>query len=152
MGNFEDEIKSKVFKNERHKAVLNLIYTANDINYSHAPLFKEYGLLQQHYNVLRIVRGRKGEPVSPGEIIKVMMDKGRDLTRLVDKLVSMDLLERNQSMINRRKVDITITNKGLEITKKIELKFDEWVESKIDISEEQAIQLNKILDQLRGFD
>ena len=150
MGNFEVEIKQKVFKNNIHKAVLNIIYTSNYINDCHAVFFKEYNILRQHYNVLRIVRGQKGKPVSPGQIIEVMMDKGRDLTRLVDKLVNMELLERSPSEKNRRKVDITITEKGLKITDEIETKLNHWVSSNINLSEEEGKLLNSLLDKIRS--
>ena len=150
MGNFEVEIKQKVFKNNIHKAVLNIIYTSNYINDCHAVFFKEYNILGQHYNVLRIVRGQKGKPVSPGQIIEVMMDKRRDLTRLVDKLVIMELLERSPSEKNRRKVDITITEKGLKVTDEIETKLNHWVSSNINLSEEEGKLLNSLLDKIRS--
>lgn len=150
MGTLEEEIKQSVFKNDVLKAMLNIMYTANWIRDSHAPIFKEYGILQQHYNVLRIVKGRKGEPVSPGQIIKVMLDKGRDLTRLVDKLVKFGYLERRPSIINKRKVDINITEEGSRITDEIEIKINYWLSENFNISEETAQELNGFLDQIRS--
>ncbi|MEM9547446.1 MAG: winged helix DNA-binding protein [Bacteroidota bacterium] len=152
MKSFEEEIKQRVFKNDVRKALLNVMYTANWIRDQHSHIFKEYGILQQHYNVLRIVKGRKGEPVSPGQIIEVMLDKGRDLTRLVDKLVKYGLLERKPSEINKRKVDINITEKGIRITDEIEEKLDGWIKKHIGIDEEKASQLNIYLDYMREGD
>ena len=149
MGKFEEEIKQFVFTNDIHKAILNIIYTANFINNRNALFFKEYGILGQHYNILRIVRGRKGEAVSPGQIIEVMMDKGRDLTRLVDKLVINGYLKRNPSKSNRRKIDITITEEGLNVTNEIETKINNWIDSKIKIPEIDARKLNEFLDEIR---
>lgn len=150
MRTFEEEIKQSVFKNEVRKALLNVLYTANWIRDNHNPIFKEYGILQQHYNILRIVKGKKGEVVSPGQIIKVMLDKGRDLTRLVDKLVKIGYLERGPSSENRRKVDILITEEGIRITNEIEKKLSDWVNTKLSINEDDAKSLNVFLDQLRG--
>jgi DNA-binding MarR family transcriptional regulator len=150
MGSFEKEIRQNVFKNDISKAMLNVMYTANWIRDHHAHIFNEYGIRPQHYNVLRIVKGRKGDAVSPGQIIEVMIDKGRDLTRLVDKLVIMGYLERSQSPLNKRKVDISITQKGIEITNEIEVKLDNWVNKHIHMSEDKALGLNTYLDMLRG--
>jgi len=149
MGTFEEEIKQSVFKNEVRKALLNVMYTSNWIRDNHSSIFREYGILQQHYNILRIVKGRKGEVVSPGQIIKVMLDKGRDLTRLVDKLVKVGYLERSPSSINRRKVDIVITAEGERVTNEIENKISDWVSTKINIKESDAAMLNTFLDTLR---
>lgn len=150
MGSLEEEIRQLVFKSDVRKSLLNIMYTSNWIRDSHAPIFKEYGILQQHYNVLRIVKGKKGEAVSPGQIIKVMLDKGRDLTRLVDKLVKIGYLERCPSKVNRRKVEIRITEIGNQITDEIEAKLSDWVENNVNISEEEAKSLNSCLDQMRG--
>lgn len=150
MANFGEEIGQDVFKDKKLKALLNVMYTSNWIRDFHAPIFKDYGILQQHYNVLRIVRGRKGELVTPGEIISVMLDKGRDLTRLVDKLVKNGYLEREQCPENRRKVNISITKEGLRITEEIEVKISDWIESRILLSDEESDLLNQLLDKMRN--
>lgn len=152
MGNFEQDIRQNIFKNDKLKALLNVMYTANWIRDNHSSIFKEYDILQQHYNVLRIVRGRKGKSVSPGEILSVMLDKGRDLTRLVDKLVKKGLLIRTQNTVNRRKMNISITEKGKEITDEIELKLNEWISNNIDMSDDETNELNSLLDKMRTSD
>lgn len=149
MGSFEKDIDQQVFKDEVQKAVLNIMYTNNWIRDQFNPIFKKHGILQQHYNVLRIVRGRKGKSVSPGEIIKVMLDKGRDLTRLVDKLVKIEYLDRRTNQTNRRKVEIYITDLGLEVTQIIENEIDIWFKNNIYLPETKAKQINELLDLLR---
>ena len=149
MASLEAEIKQETFDSDIQKATLNVMYTSNYIRDKTLPFFKDYGILQQHYNVLRIVRGKKGEPVSPGKIIEVMLDKGRDLTRLVDKLVKVGYLERKVCSSNRRKVDIFITEHGLDITSKIERRINDWY-SQLGLSATEAEQLNTLLDKLRS--
>jgi len=149
MGTFEHEIKQSTFQSERQKAVLNILYTANQLRDKTAIFFKEHGILQQHYNVLRIVRGKKGEPTSPGQIIEVMLDKGRDLTRLVDKLVKIGFLKRSNSAVNRRKVEIFLTAKGAEVTEHIDKKLTQYYTT-LGITEDEAQHLNELLDKLRG--
>ena len=80
-------IKQQRFKNEFQKAIINLFYTSNHFRDMHSNVFKRFDIQGQHYNVLRILKGKHPQPVSPGYIKEVILDKGADLTRLVDKLV-----------------------------------------------------------------
>lgn len=150
MASFGEEIKQEVFLNEIQKSTLNVVFTATWISDKLLPFFKEYGILHQHYNVLRIVRGKKGKPTSPGQIIEVMMDKGRDLTRLVDKLVKLDFLERKPCDTNRRKIEIYLTERGLQVTSLLEDEINAWYQNEIGISEEEAAHLNLLLDKIRN--
>ena len=108
------EINQSKFVDNYHMAYVNVMYTSNWLRDRQLPIFKKYNLLPQHYNVLKIVKGKHPKSASPGYILEVMLDKGRDLTRLVDKLVKMELLSRETCPTNRRKVDICISKKGMK--------------------------------------
>tara|TARA_B100001540_G_C15782667_1_gene631746 strand:- start:77 stop:520 length:444 start_codon:yes stop_codon:yes gene_type:complete len=144
---FKEEIKSK-FDNNHLMAAVNIIYTANWLRDVSAPIYKKHNILSQHYNILRIVNGSYPKPVSPGYIKEVMLDKGRDLTRLVDKLVKLGYVERQLSKNNRRKMEITITQSGINI---IEIIGEEILDlySSYKINEQEAFQLSNLLDKLR---
>ena len=58
MGNFAKDINSN-FENNRIKAMLNILYTANYISSFQNEFFKQFGLSPQKYNILRILRGAK---------------------------------------------------------------------------------------------
>lgn len=144
-------IKQKKFESPVDKAIINLIYTNNWLRDGFNTLLKPYGLLQQHFNVLRILRGHYPEVMSPGEIKEVMLDKGNDITRLLDKLVAMELAERNLCETNRRKMDIRITEKGLTLLKEL----SEHLEARTygirqNINEKEAEMLSSLMDKLRG--
>lgn len=142
-------IKQKKFDSKKEKVLVNLLYTTNWIRDNHAKIFKKHKILAQHYNVMRIVNGQDPKPVSPGYIIDVMLDKKRDLTRLIDKLVRLGYLKRNICKQNRRMVDITITPQGKHILKDIREKLNTWMEENLDISDQDAEILSKYLDALR---
>lgn len=144
----QEEIKSK-FDNNVVMATINVFYTANWLRDLGQPIYKKYGILSQHYNILRIVRGKSPEPVSPGEIKEVMIDKGRDLTRLIDKLVTLGYLCRGLCEHNRRKMEITITQKGLDLINEIAVDNQEMFKN-FNLNEEEALQLSNLLDKLRG--
>ena len=143
--------QKKAFATSHEKAMVNLIYTSNWFRDKQQLFFNPLGIRSQHYNVLRILKGRHPEPISPGDIKNVMLDKAPDLTRLLDKLDSLGYVKRNLSKKSRRKMDILITKSGLQflqnINKKMDIVADDWL-SKISIKE--AEQLSHLLDKLRG--
>ena len=148
--NFEDQIRQTKFRNNFLKAILNLKYTSSLYNSKEVEVFKKYGILAQHFNVLRIVRGVHPDSVSPGKILEVMLDSGRDLTRLVDKLVKLGLLIRSTCPYNRRRVDINITEEGLALTDKIGKDVDVFLDSIETLTDKESEQLSKLLDKLRN--
>lgn len=143
-------IKQAKFKSELQKAMVNIFYTNNWIRDIQQPIFKAYKILPQHYNVLRIVNGKHPKPVSPGEIKDVILDKGRDLTRLVDKLVSLGYLERQLCSSNRRKMEITIKEAGMRIVDDVEVELTKTMKDKFKLTEKEALQLSELLDKLRA--
>jgi len=146
----EKAIKQSKFESPFQKAVINIIYTANWLRDQQAALFKQYNILPQHYNVLRIIKGKHPEPVAPGDIKEVMLDKGNDVTRLVDKLVKTGLVKRSLCAENRRKIDIQLTDKGLNFLKELnEPMRKQYKTIKKQITENEAEILSDLLDKLR---
>ena len=79
-----------------------------------------------------------------------MLDKGNDVTRLVDKLVKMGLLKRSLCEENRRKIDIHLTDKGVKFLKEIsEPMRKQYNNIKKVLSEKEAENLSNLLDKLR---
>lgn len=145
----KEAIKQNKFDSNQLMATVNIIYTANWLRDQNAPVYKIHGILSQHYNILRIVRGSHPKPVTPGYIKEVILDKGRDLTRLVDKLVKLNYLERRLCEHNRRKMEITITKTGLDLIDVIS-KDSEPLFKAQPLTEEESLQLSNLLDKLRG--
>jgi DNA-binding MarR family transcriptional regulator len=150
MTDIREVIKQKNFINPLMKAQVNLIYTYNHYTQETGKIFRQHNLLPQHFNVLKIVKGKHPEPATPSYILEVMLDKGRDLTRLVDKLVEMGYLKRSQCKVNKRKRNISITEKGMHITDEIEKTLQIWTFANIKLTEQEAETLSKLLDKLRG--
>lgn len=129
-------------------ATVNIFYTANWLRDVGAPIYSKHGILSQHYNILRIVRGSHPKPVSPGYIKDVMLDKGRDLTRLVDKLVKLGYVERSLCESNRRKMEISITESGSKIIDLVEQETQK-IYAGYNLSDEEALTLSNLLDKVR---
>jgi DNA-binding MarR family transcriptional regulator len=149
MKSIEDAIQSR-FRNEKHKAIVNILYTAKYIEGKIEAFIKPYQLSQQQYNILRIVRGAAGKPVSLKYIKERMLDKMSDASRIVDKLYQKALLKRVECPKDRRSVDITITEKGLQLLAQMD-KNSEEMDNLLGILEESQLQtLNHLLDLVRN--
>ena len=147
----EKAIQQDHFADNCERAIINILYTANWIRDLQNSYLKEHGLLMQHYNALRVIKGCHPNPVCPGGIKEVLLDKSNDVTRLLDKLVEKGLIKRTVCSDNRRKVDVMITPKGQKFLDKVQADMAE-VKSGIKkrLSDKEARQLSSLLDSLRG--
>ena len=145
MGDISKDINSK-FPNNKVKALLNIIYTANWISAKQNTFFKPFGISQQQFNVLRILRGA-GEPLKVQTIKERMLERAPNATRLMDKLCDKNFIERIACSEDRRVVHIQITDDGLKLLEVIakEMK-DDYIEN---LTEEEAGRLSNLLDKLR---
>lgn len=149
----EDAIKQKKYSSLQLKVMLNIIYTSNWLLDRQNQVFKKKGLLAQHYNVLRILRGSLPQPLSPSDIKEVMLDKCNDLTRLVDKLERNGLVNRSISPLNRRRVDIVISENGLQLLNELDAVIDKETDLlKSKLNDVEAEFVNNILDKIREMD
>ncbi|NHE57663.1 MarR family winged helix-turn-helix transcriptional regulator [Cyclobacterium plantarum] len=146
----EEEIRQKPFKDVYTKAMVNLLYTHSYLVSRQSRLFKPYGLSPEQYNVLRILRGKHPDPTTVSSIQDRMLNKMSNASRLVEKLKQKGMVERKECAEDRRQVDITITDKGLETLSRLENEVKLFNKDSIQLSEEEAIQLNGLLDKLRG--
>jgi DNA-binding MarR family transcriptional regulator len=134
------------------KTVVNLMYTSRIIEEEIMAVLKPFDLSLPQYNVLRILRGQKGNPANLSTIQERMVDKSSNTTRLVDKLIKKNWVKRNICAQNRRKVEIFITTQGLEVLKELDPimeRNNEHILAKLD-QDELGI-LNHLLDTLRTF-
>lgn len=83
-----------------------------------------FGITLQQFNVLRILRGRNGDAACLESITNDMIHRMSNTSRLVDKLIEKRLVKRAICKENRRKVDIFITKKGLDLLNEIEPTLD----------------------------
>lgn len=81
---------------------------------------KPFGISEQQFNVLRILRGQKGIAANLSTVQDRMVNKMSNTTRLIDKLIQKKLVKRNICKENRRKIELFITEDGLGFLKKID--------------------------------
>jgi DNA-binding MarR family transcriptional regulator len=146
----EKEISQKKFSDEFEKAEVNLIYTANWKVSLLAVQLKPHSISLQQFNILRILRGQGGCPAQLKLLTERMLDKMSNTSRLVEKLVQKGMVIRKSCKQNRRQVDILITEKGLQVCGEVSELINNHRKQHQRISEEEARELNRILNKLRG--
>lgn len=151
MANIGKELKMKSFKSSYQKASLNIMFTGNWLMARTENILKPFGISQQQYNVLRILRGQGGELVNLFAIQERMLSRMSNATRLVEKLRQKGLVERQLCEANRRKVEISITKTGLELLEKIDPLLENIEEKHFKgISPEEAEKISDWLDKIRS--
>ncbi|MBI3220003.1 MAG: MarR family transcriptional regulator [Bacteroidetes bacterium] len=146
----EEEIKQTKFRNVHHKVTINLLYTAAWLEDQNKNFFKEFGITNQQFNILRILRGQHPSKISGAEIKSRMIDKNSDVSRLLDRLIAKKLVIKSQCPNDKRAADVVITDQGLKILKKIDGKMDQTDVSILNLTNEEATHLSDLLDKSRG--
>lgn len=118
--NIEKYLKTSVEIPLSRKTVIHLMLVNNMIKETIGEGLKSFDVSMQQYNVLRILRGQKGNPANLSTINERMISKMSNTSRLVDKLIAKRLVRRAICESNRRKVEIVITEEGLSALKKMD--------------------------------
>ncbi|MDH5602637.1 MAG: MarR family transcriptional regulator [Cyclobacteriaceae bacterium] len=145
----EDEIKQEKFDDEFHKALINILFTHNYLINGINQTLKEYQITRQQYNVLRILKGKHPKSTQIYHIKDRMLDKLSDASRIVDRLKKKGLVEKTESVDDKRAVDIKISKKGLYLLQKLDAPAKQFNEMLRSLTKEEARQLNQLLDKIR---
>jgi DNA-binding MarR family transcriptional regulator len=145
----ETAIKQKVFKSPYHKLMVNLMYTAGWMDFRSQKAFRPYGITNQQYNILRILRGSDPKPCSVRTLTERMLDKSSNASRLVDKLLEKGLVDRRTCPGDRRQVEVTISEKGKALLIELDVVLDARETELKGISEKEALQVSNLLDRIR---
>ena len=131
--------------------IVSIMQANNSVMEKLAHALKPFGLSVQQFNVLRILRGQKGNMLNLNEITHRMIHKMSNTTRLVDKLIDKSLVERVICPENRRRVNISITEKGLEILSQIDSVIQEFEKEIIHLlSEKEKNTLLNLLIKIKS--
>ncbi|MEO0775017.1 MAG: MarR family transcriptional regulator [Bacteroidota bacterium] len=147
----EEEINQPRFKSHYQKAHLNILFTAAWLNQNTAQVLKAFNISGQQFNILRILRGRHPEPATVKLLTERMIDKMSNASRLVEKLKQKGLVERHACPEDRRRVDIVITERGMQTVNEASRALEDGERAlNQQLSPEEAKLLSDLLDKLRG--
>ncbi|MDI1256138.1 MAG: MarR family transcriptional regulator [Flavobacterium sp.] len=148
----EDIIKSTSPISIEKRTVLNIMYTQNILADKFNEILKPFDISVEQFNVLRILRGQKGCPANMFLIQERMLAKTSNTTRLVDKLLIKELVTRDICPENRRKMEVEITKKGLQLLIALDPKVDEYEKSFAqNLNPQELEQLNLLLEKFRNL-
>ncbi len=131
--------------------VINIFYTNSWVKDELQIQLKPYDLSIEQFNVLRILRGQNGKAINLQDIQERMVNKMSNTTRLVDKLIKKKFVKRTICKANRRKVEIIITDLGIDTLMQIN-PIIEGAEKHItkNLTQEELTQLNTLLIKLKN--
>lgn len=145
----DEEIKGR-FRNDYHRGIINLNFTANQLKYEFMQYLKKHKLTEPQYNILRVLNGFRSEgAVSIGFLKDRMLDKNSDVSRIVDKLFEKGFVNRKENVNDRRQKDVEITVAGMQLISTMndcEQKADTLLQN---LTIEEVQELNKLLDKIR---
>ena len=150
MAQLQKEIQASKFENIFQQSLVNVIYTYHWNIQQVKEALKPFDITSQQYNVLRILRGQYPKPVTVNLIKTRILDKMSDTSRIVDRLIQKGYVEKKINTLDKRAADVFIGNKGLALLKELDQQVDFSSFISPNLSEAEALQLNLLLDKMRG--
>lgn len=150
MAQLQKEILASKFENVFQQSLVNIIYTYHWNMQQVKEVLKPFDITAQQYNVLRILRGQYPSPATVNLIKSRILDKMSDTSRIIDRLIQKGFVKKTVNSQDKRAVDVLISDKGLTLLKKLdqEVDFSKFISP--NLTADEAIQLNLLLDKMRG--
>ncbi len=146
----DEVIKSNRYTNEKHKASLNMLYTAYWFKDQLISALKPHGITMEQHNVMRILKGSHPTEMRVKDILSRMVEKSSNVPRIIDKLVDKKLVIRTTSEKDKRETLVALTDKGMASIEKARKSIEQVTEESLLIDEGEAAQLNDLLEKMRG--
>lgn len=137
------------FADEYQRGLVNLLYTSQYVTTILQDFYKYQDITLKQFNILRILKGA-GQPLSTLTIRERMIDRMSDISRIVDRLVSKQLVTKCTNSNDKRLVDISLTKSGLALVNTISDRLSNTTPILSGLSNSEAKQLNNLLDKVRG--
>jgi DNA-binding MarR family transcriptional regulator len=121
------EIRQRVpFSSPQEEAILAIARTADVLRRRIARVIEPYGVTEQQYNVLRILRGAGSSGLPTLDIAERMIEQTPGITRMIDRLEAKNLVSRERGCQDRRQVLCRISQAGLDLLAKIDEPLSQW--------------------------
>lgn len=129
--------------------IVSITKTYQKIESELRKFLKPYGVSLQQYNVLKILKGAEG-PLSTSVIRERMVQPMTDSSRLVNRLCLKGWVNSVACSIDKRLVDVTISEEGKEFLAKVP-NVDAVIANLYKrISQKEAEELNHLLNKMRA--
>jgi DNA-binding MarR family transcriptional regulator len=105
--------------------IITLLKTNSRVLEALGKVLKQHDVSLQQFNVLRILRGQKGEAANLSTVQDRMVNRMSNTTRIVDKLIDKNFVQRSICEKNRRKIELFITEEGRSLLTLLDQMVDE---------------------------
>src|SRR4030065_907616 len=120
-------LKQQKFSSIEQEGLLNLFIASNYLHSKLDTICYGYKITLAQFNVLRILKGAHPDGYPRGEIMRRMVEPAPDVTRLIDRLIKEEYVERFYSDKDRRLSLARITKKGINLLTKINPEVDKFI-------------------------
>jgi DNA-binding MarR family transcriptional regulator len=130
------------------RTIIHCMLVNNKISEAVTGALKPFDVSPQQFNVLRILRGQNDKPANLKTLNERMISKMSNTTRLVDKLILKGFVNRITCPSNRRKIEISITEKGKTALDQMDVAMLETEKNILkNISNQEMEQLNILFNK-----
>lgn len=116
--------QTKPFPRRSAEALLSVLRTAAILEHQMGEALKPHGITMTQYNVLRILRGAGANGLCGREVGERMVSNVPDVSRLLDRMEEIGLIQRERNEADRRHVTARITPKGLDVVARATPRLD----------------------------
>lgn len=149
--NLETQIKlSLPFVNEYYKGVVGVIVLESIFSLNLDQYLSLFRLTYQQFNILRILKGQYPNDTQLNLLKDRMLHKQSDVSRLVDRLAGMELVDKKINELNKRKLSIKLSAKGLELINRIDVNDPAFQSLTSALSPNEIEQFNDLVGKMLG--
>ena len=130
-------------------AVITIFRTADVLRHTVERSLSAFGVSNEQYNVLRILRGAGESGLPKLEISSRMLSRSPNITRLLDKLIAKKLVRRSRPKDDRRVVIVSVTPQGLELLAHLDGVVDNVFNNFPSTTKAEIETLVDVLDRIR---
>ena len=145
------KLELKEFKNDYINACINILYTSSFMLKMKTQTLRPFNISLQQFNILNILNNQYPESSTVKPLAEQMLDETSNVSRLIDKLNTKGLVQRTSALKDRRKVEISITKKGLAVFQEAALALEDITEFQLgNLSQSEVVLLNQLLNKTRA--
>jgi DNA-binding MarR family transcriptional regulator len=146
---YEEIKQNKPLRSPGQVAAITIFRTADVVRHAMERSLSAFGLSNEQYNALRILRGAGENGLPTLEISNRMLSRSPNITRLLDRLIAKKFVRRSRPKEDRRVVIVSITPQGLELLAHLDGVVDNVFKCFPPTTSAEMATLLDVLDRIR---
>ena len=134
---------------QNKQAIISFLHTANWLQGKIADLLAPYKLSLQQLKILAIVYDQPSHTATVNTIRERMLDPMSNVSRLLNKLMEKQYIEKVRSSEDQRVVHIHILPAGIEIMAQGRKSMDEGLNVLCHLDADELAQLEHLMEKIR---